>query len=54
MYKMKVSLNLVMDSMCSTVQHEMSRAAMTYQDKPREQRVFDYPVQVNRLSGMNI
>lgn len=47
-------LNLVMDTMRSTVRHKMSEAVMTYEDKSREQWLFDYPAQVNRLSGMNV
>lgn len=44
-------MNRVLDTMRSTVRHEMTEAVMAYEDKPREQWLFDYPAQVNRLSG---
>lgn len=47
--KVEVWLNRVLDSMRSTVRHEMTEAVMAYEDKPREQWLFDYPAQVNRL-----
>ncbi|XP_034427398.1 dynein heavy chain 9, axonemal-like [Hippoglossus hippoglossus] len=39
-------LNRVMDSMRNTVRHEMTEAVITYEEKPREQWLFDYPAQV--------
>ncbi|XP_068439704.1 dynein axonemal heavy chain 9 isoform X3 [Clinocottus analis] len=39
-------LNRVLDSMRSTVRHQMSEAVAAYEDKPREQWLFDYPAQV--------
>uniref|UniRef100_A0AAQ5YU21 Dynein axonemal heavy chain 17 n=1 Tax=Amphiprion ocellaris TaxID=80972 RepID=A0AAQ5YU21_AMPOC len=39
-------LNRVLDTMRSTVRHEMTEAVMAYEDKPREQWLFDYPAQV--------
>ncbi|XP_037547527.1 dynein heavy chain 9, axonemal [Nematolebias whitei] len=39
-------LNRLLDTMRSTVRHEMTEAVMTYEDKPREQWLFDYPAQV--------
>lgn len=50
--KVEVWLNRVLDSMRSTVRHEMTEAVLAYEDKPREQWLFDYPAQVNRLSGV--
>lgn len=49
--KVEVWLNRVLDTMRSTVRHEMTEAVTTYEDKPREQWLFDYPAQVNRLRG---
>lgn len=45
--KVEVWLNRVLDSMRSTVRHEMTEAVAAYEDKPREQWLFDYPAQVN-------
>ncbi|XP_008276610.1 dynein axonemal heavy chain 9 [Stegastes partitus] len=39
-------LNRVLDTMRSTVRHEMTEAVTAYEDKPREQWLFDYPAQV--------
>ncbi|XP_015248307.1 PREDICTED: dynein heavy chain 9, axonemal [Cyprinodon variegatus] len=39
-------LNRVLDTMRSTVRHEMAEAVSAYEDKPREQWLFDYPAQV--------
>ncbi|KAK5851425.1 hypothetical protein PBY51_002220 [Eleginops maclovinus] len=39
-------LNRVLDSMRSTVRHELSNAVTASEDKPREQWLFDYPAQV--------
>ncbi|XP_053720928.1 dynein heavy chain 9, axonemal [Synchiropus splendidus] len=39
-------LNRVMDRMRATVRHEMTDAVVAYEDKPREQWLFDYPAQV--------
>ncbi|TMS22374.1 hypothetical protein E3U43_012639 [Larimichthys crocea] len=44
--QVEVWLNRVLDSMRSTVRHEMTEAVMAYEDKPREQWLFDYPAQV--------
>ncbi|KAM7382161.1 hypothetical protein PAMA_012837 [Pampus argenteus] len=44
--KVEVWLNRVLDSMRSTVRHEMTEAVTAYEDKPREQWLFDYPAQV--------
>lgn len=50
--KVEVWLNRVLDSMRSTVRHEMTEGVMAYEDKPRDQWLFDYPAQVNTLSGV--
>jgi len=50
----EIWLNRVLETMRSTVRHEMTEAVMAYEEKPREQWLFDYPAQVNRLSGMYV
>ncbi|XP_075889814.1 dynein axonemal heavy chain 9 isoform X2 [Nelusetta ayraudi] len=44
--QVEVWLNRVLDSMRATVRHEMTEAVAAYEDKPREQWLFDYPAQV--------
>ncbi|XP_063077561.1 dynein axonemal heavy chain 9-like [Engraulis encrasicolus] len=44
--QVEVWLNRVLDTMRDTVRHEMTEAVVTYEDKPREQWLFDYPAQV--------
>ncbi|XP_033840356.1 dynein heavy chain 9, axonemal isoform X2 [Periophthalmus magnuspinnatus] len=44
--QVEVWLNTVLDTMRFTVQYQMSEAVMAYEDKPREQWLFDYPAQV--------
>ncbi|CAB1430530.1 unnamed protein product, partial [Pleuronectes platessa] len=44
--QVEVWLNRVMDSMRNTVRHEMTEAVIAYEEKPREQWLFDYPAQV--------
>uniref|UniRef100_G3NCH8 Dynein, axonemal, heavy chain 9 n=1 Tax=Gasterosteus aculeatus aculeatus TaxID=481459 RepID=G3NCH8_GASAC len=44
--QVEVWLNRVLDRMHSTVRHEMTEAVMAYEDKPRDQWLFDYPAQV--------
>uniref|UniRef100_A0A671VS67 Dynein axonemal heavy chain 17 n=1 Tax=Sparus aurata TaxID=8175 RepID=A0A671VS67_SPAAU len=44
--QVEVWLNRVLDTMRSTVRHEMTEAVTTYEDKPREQWLFDYPAQI--------
>lgn len=39
-------LNRIMDSMRSTVLNELADAVVTYEEKPRDQWLFDYPAQV--------
>lgn len=45
--KVEVWLNRLLDTMRSTVRHEITEAVLAYEDKPREQWLFDYPAQVN-------
>ncbi|KAM9424094.1 dynein axonemal heavy chain 9 isoform 2-T2 [Pholidichthys leucotaenia] len=44
--QIEVWLNRLLDTMRSTVRHEMTEAVTAYEDKPREQWLFDYPAQV--------
>ncbi|XP_075760265.1 dynein axonemal heavy chain 17 isoform X2 [Pelodiscus sinensis] len=44
--QVEVWLNRVMDRMRSTLRHDIPEAAVTYEEKPREQWLFDYPAQV--------
>uniref|UniRef100_A0A668AEI7 Dynein axonemal heavy chain 17 n=1 Tax=Myripristis murdjan TaxID=586833 RepID=A0A668AEI7_9TELE len=44
--QVEVWLNRLLDTMRSTVRHEMTEAVLAYEEKPREQWLFDYPAQV--------
>ncbi|KAF7661538.1 hypothetical protein LDENG_00259550 [Lucifuga dentata] len=44
--QVEVWLNHVLDTMRSTVRHEMTEAVIAYEEKAREQWLFDYPAQV--------
>ncbi|XP_071659244.1 dynein axonemal heavy chain 9-like [Patagioenas fasciata] len=44
--QVEVWLSHVLDSMRATVRDEMTEAVMAYEEKPREQWLFDYPAQV--------
>ncbi|KAM8836943.1 LOW QUALITY PROTEIN: dynein axonemal heavy chain 9 [Spinachia spinachia] len=44
--QVEVWLNWVLDSMRSTVRHEITEAVMALEDKPRDQWLFDYSPQV--------
>uniref|UniRef100_A0A6Q2WZ44 Dynein axonemal heavy chain 17 n=1 Tax=Esox lucius TaxID=8010 RepID=A0A6Q2WZ44_ESOLU len=44
--QVEVWLNRVLDTMRNTVRHEMTEGVMAYEDKAREQWLFDYPAQV--------
>ncbi|XP_074463654.1 dynein axonemal heavy chain 9 isoform X3 [Larus michahellis] len=44
--QVEIWLNHVLDSMRATVRDEMTEAVMAYEEKPREQWLFDYPAQV--------
>lgn len=43
----------LLNSMCSTVMHEMCEAVSSYEEKPRDQWLFDFPAQV-ALCGTQI
>ncbi|XP_058960986.2 dynein beta chain, ciliary-like [Pocillopora verrucosa] len=51
--QVEVWLNRVMDAMRATVRHELSEAVVSYEEKPRDQWLFDYPAQV-ALCGTQI
>ncbi|KAM6897413.1 dynein axonemal heavy chain 9-like [Xenentodon cancila] len=44
--QVEVWLNRVLETMRSTVRHYMTEAVVAYEEKPREQWLFDYPAQV--------
>ncbi|XP_016061753.1 PREDICTED: dynein heavy chain 17, axonemal [Miniopterus natalensis] len=44
--QVEVWLNRVLDRMCTTLRHEIPEAVVTYEEKPREQWIFDYSAQV--------
>ncbi|NWU90022.1 DYH9 protein, partial [Upupa epops] len=44
--QVEVWLNHVLESMRATVRDEMTEAVVAYEEKPREQWLFDYPAQV--------
>lgn len=49
--QVEVWLNRVLDRMCATLRHEIPEAVVTYEEKPREQWIFDYPAQVRGGAG---
>lgn len=50
-HQVEVWLNRVLASMRSTLRHLIPEAVVTYEEKPREQWVFDYPAQVGSWGG---
>lgn len=51
--QVEVWLNRVMEAMRSTVRHELSESVVAYEEKARDQWLFDYPAQVS-LCGTQI
>ncbi len=51
--QVEVWLNRLMDTMRSTIRHYMTDAVAMYEEKPRDQWLFDYPAQVS-LCGTQI
>lgn len=51
--QVEVWLNRLLEAMKNTVRHEMTEAVAGYEEKPRDQWLFDYPAQVRieRLQG---
>ena len=48
--QVEVWLNRLLDAMKDTVRHEMTESVTAYEEKPRDQWLFDYPAQVNMPS----
>ena len=44
-------LNRILDSMQSTIRHEMTEAVVSYEEKPRDQWLFEPPAQVGGGGG---
>ena len=42
----------VLRNMQATVRHELSEAVVGYEEKPRDQWLFDYPAQVTVQRGL--
>ncbi|XP_064397591.1 dynein beta chain, ciliary-like isoform X3 [Halichondria panicea] len=51
--QVEVWLNSLLDTMMSTIRHEMTEAVVSYEEKPRDQWLFDPPAQV-ALTGTQI
>lgn len=51
--KVEIWLNRVLEAMRSTICYQMTEAVVGYEEKPREQWLFDYPAQV-ALCGTQI
>lgn len=45
-FQVEIWLNRVLRHMKATVRHEMAEGVMAYEEKPRDQWLFDYPAQV--------
>lgn len=50
-FQVEIWLNHVLAHMKATVRHEMTESVTTYDEKPREQWIFDYPAQVFSQPG---
>ena len=46
--QVEVWLNRLLKEQQATVMHEMDQAVITYEEKPREQWIFDFPAQVTQ------
>ena len=46
-FQVEVWLNKLLDTMQSTIRHEMTEAVVSYEEKPRDQWLFDPPAQVD-------
>ncbi|KAK3590847.1 hypothetical protein CHS0354_024585 [Potamilus streckersoni] len=51
--QVEVWLNRLLDAQCSTVRYQMTDAVASYEEKPRDQWIFDFPAQV-ALCGTQI
>ena len=45
-FQVELWLNKVLDTMRNTIRHELSEAVVSYEEKPRDQWLFDFPAQV--------
>ena len=43
---MEVWLNSLLDAMVATIRHELTEAVISYEEKPRDQWIFEPPAQV--------
>ena len=50
-YQVETWLMRLLISMQDTVRHEMSEAVVGYEEKPRDQWLYDYPAQVRPLEN---
>lgn len=46
LFQVEIWLNHVLAHMRATVRHSMTEGVVAYEEKPREQWLFDYPAQV--------
>lgn len=53
LFQVEIWLNRVMDSSRATVRQQQSEAVVSYEEKPRDQWLFDFPAQV-ALCGTQI
>ncbi|GCB76093.1 hypothetical protein scyTo_0018301 [Scyliorhinus torazame] len=51
--QVEIWLNRLLDRMCATLRHEIAEAVVAYEERPREQWIFEYPAQV-ALTGTQI
>ncbi|GCC24108.1 hypothetical protein chiPu_0002508 [Chiloscyllium punctatum] len=51
--QVEIWLNRLLDRMCATLRHEIAEAVVAYEEKPREQWIFEYPAQI-ALTGTQI
>ena len=47
-------LNKVLNTMRETIRHELSEAVVSYEEKPRDQWLFDFPAQVCFVSSFTL
>ena len=47
--QVEVWLNRLLDSMMSSIRHEMTEAVVSYEEKPRDQWLFDPPAQASYI-----
>ena len=50
-FQVEIWLNHVLAHMKATIRHEMTEGVTAYEEKPREQWLFDYPAQVFSQPG---